>query len=221
MTTSLRVGTAAGNVALAEFFRVFVDFDGRGEGLRSAGHDVLNLPWGRGVRGRALGGVEGGDAAAGACADIDKPAAVTEAARHLVDDLRDLRKCPLDRGCNLRVFVVDDARDFKSSIWCRSPGRLRFWLSVVSCWSTETESIFSAVIGSVGAASGIMVLVSMNSGLVSDCTPAVVKPEQRKRGMKVTKVFREATSALSGAKGEKSRDRPISTITIRLMSWKT
>ncbi len=35
---------AAGDIALAEFFGIFIDFDGGGEGLGAAGHDVLHLP---------------------------------------------------------------------------------------------------------------------------------------------------------------------------------
>ena len=79
-------GTAAGDVALAELFGVFVDFDGRGKGLGSACHDVLHLARGCGVSGGTLGGVECGNAAAGTGADIDEPAAVAETACYLVDD---------------------------------------------------------------------------------------------------------------------------------------
>ena len=94
-------GAAAGDVALAQFLGVFVDFDRRGQRLGSAGHDVLHLAGSRGVGGRAFGGVEGGDAAAGAGADVDQPAAVAQTAGHLIDHLRDLRDRLLDRGGDL------------------------------------------------------------------------------------------------------------------------
>ena len=55
-------GAAAGDVALAQLFGVLVDLNGGGEGLGSAGHDVLHLARGGGVSGRALGGIEGGNA---------------------------------------------------------------------------------------------------------------------------------------------------------------
>jgi hypothetical protein len=69
-----------------------------------------------GVGGRALGGVERGNAAAGAGADIDQPSAVAQAPRHLVDHLRDLRNGLLDRCGNLRIFVVDDARNLEADL---------------------------------------------------------------------------------------------------------
>ena len=54
-----------------------------------------------------------GDAAAGSGADVDQAASVAQAARHHVDDQSDLGQRLLDRGGNLRVFVVDDAGDFE------------------------------------------------------------------------------------------------------------
>ena len=90
-------GAAAGDVPLAQLFGVFVDLDGRGQRLGSAGHDVLHLSGSGGVGGRAFGGIERRNAAAGAGADVDQPAAVAQAARHLVDDLRNLRNRLLDR----------------------------------------------------------------------------------------------------------------------------
>ncbi len=102
-------GAAAGDIALAQFFGVFVDFNGGGEGFGAAGHDVLHLPGSGGVGGGALGGVEGGDAAAGTGADIDEPAAVAQAARNVVDDLCNFGKGFLDSTGNLGVFVIDDA----------------------------------------------------------------------------------------------------------------
>ncbi len=80
-------GAAAGNVALAEFLGVFIDFNGGGQGLGAAGHDVLDLSGGGGVGGGTLGGVEGGDAAAGPGSDINETPAVSKAAGDLVDDL--------------------------------------------------------------------------------------------------------------------------------------
>ena len=79
-------GAAAGDVPLAQLLRVFVDLDGRGQRLGSAGHDVLHLSGGGGVGGRTLRGIEGRDAAAGTGADIDQPAAIAQAAGYLVDD---------------------------------------------------------------------------------------------------------------------------------------
>ncbi len=106
-------GTAAGDVALAELFGVLVDLDGGGQGLGSAGHDVLHLTGGRGVGGWTLGGVERGNAAAGTSADIDQTAAVAQAARDCVDDIGDFRDGFLDRCCDLGIFVVDDAGNFE------------------------------------------------------------------------------------------------------------
>ena len=117
-------GAAAGDVALSQFLGVLVDFDGRGQSLGSAGHDVLHLARSGGVGGRTLGGVERGDASAGAGADVDQPAAVAEAARHLVDDLSDLRNRLLHRRGNLRVFVVDDPRDLQRRLGVEALGRL-------------------------------------------------------------------------------------------------
>ena len=56
-------GAAAGDVTLAELGRVFVDIGGGGQSLGSASHDVLHLLRCGGKSGRALRGVEGGDAA--------------------------------------------------------------------------------------------------------------------------------------------------------------
>jgi hypothetical protein len=71
-------GAAAGDVALADLGRVFVDVGGGGEGLGAAGHDVLDLLRAGGVGGGTLGGVERGDAAAGAGADVDEASAVAQ-----------------------------------------------------------------------------------------------------------------------------------------------
>ena len=106
-------GAAAGDVALADLGGVFVDVGGGGEGLGAAGHDVLHLGGRGGVGGRALGGVERGDAAAGAGADVDEAAAVAQGAGDGVDDHGDLREGLFDGGGDLGVFVVDDAGDLK------------------------------------------------------------------------------------------------------------
>ena len=106
-------GAAAGDVPLAKFFGVFVDFDGGGQSLRTAGHDVLHLAGSGRVSRRALRGIQGCNSAAGTGANIDQSAAIAEAACNLVDDLCDLRDCLLDRGCNLRIFVIDNAGDFE------------------------------------------------------------------------------------------------------------
>ena len=115
-------GAAAGDIALAKFFRVFVDFDGGGEGFGASGHDVLHLCGSGGVGGRTLGGVEGGDAAAGACADVDEAAAIAQAAGHLVDDHGDLWHGLFDRGGDLGVFVVDDASDLERRLGVEALG---------------------------------------------------------------------------------------------------
>ena len=47
-------GAAARDVALAQFFGIFVYFHGRGKRLRSAGHDVLHLARSGGVGGWTL-----------------------------------------------------------------------------------------------------------------------------------------------------------------------
>ena len=109
-------GAAAGDVALAQLFGVFVDFNGGGEGLGSAGHDVLHLSGSGGVGGRTFGGVEGGDATAGTGADIDEASAVAQAARHLVDDLGNFRNGFLDGRGDLGVFVIDDAGDLECGL---------------------------------------------------------------------------------------------------------
>ena len=76
-------GAAAGDVALAQFFGVFIDFHGGGQSLGAAGHDVLHLSGSGGISGRTFGGVEGGDAAAGSGTDINQSASVAEAACYL------------------------------------------------------------------------------------------------------------------------------------------
>src|SRR6185437_16151312 len=77
---------SAGDVALTDLRRIFVDVGGGGQSLRSASHDVLHLLRGGGKGGRALGGVEGSDATRRAGADVDEPAAVAEGAGDGVDD---------------------------------------------------------------------------------------------------------------------------------------
>ena len=104
---------AAGNIALPQFGRILVHFDRRCQGLRASGHDVLNALRRGGKGGRALGGVEAGDAAAGSGANVDQAPSVAQAARHHVDDQSNLGQRLLNRGGNLRIFVVDDAGDFK------------------------------------------------------------------------------------------------------------
>ncbi len=94
-------GTAAGDVALAEFLGVFVDLDGGGQGLGAAGHDVLHLSGSRGIGGGTLGGIESSNAAARAGTDVDETATVAEAARHVIDYLCDFRKGLLDGSGDL------------------------------------------------------------------------------------------------------------------------
>ena len=106
-------GAAASDVPLAKFFGIFVDLDGRGQRLGTARHDVLHLSGGGRVGRWTFRGVECRNAAAGASADVNEPAALAQTAGHLVDDLRNLWNRLLDRSCDLRVFMVDDARDIE------------------------------------------------------------------------------------------------------------
>ncbi len=62
---------------------------------------------------RTFGGVEGRNAAAGSCANVNQPAAFAQAACHLVDDLRNLRYSLFDRCGDLGIFVIDDARNLQ------------------------------------------------------------------------------------------------------------
>ncbi len=109
-------GAAAGDVALAELGGVFVDVGGGGQGLGAAGHDVLDLRGCGGEGGWALGGVERGDASAGAGADVDETAAVAEGSGDGVDDDGDLGQRLLDGGGDLGIFVVDDAGDLEGGL---------------------------------------------------------------------------------------------------------
>src|SRR5580700_8321159 len=105
-------GTAAGDIALAQLFRIFVDFDGRCEGFGSTSHDVLHGLGAGGEVGGNFAGVESGEASAGAGADVDEAAAFAESMRHAVDDLGDLRDGFLHRGCDFLIFLINDAGDF-------------------------------------------------------------------------------------------------------------
>ena len=105
-------GAAAGDVALADLGRVFVHIRGARQSLRAPGHDVLHLLRRGGEGGRALGGVQRGDADRAAGADVDETSAVAEAAGDGVDDLGDLGQRLLDGGGYLGVFMIDDAGDF-------------------------------------------------------------------------------------------------------------
>ena len=92
---------------------VFAGFGGGGESFGATGHDVLH-----GARigiesGRNLGGVECAEAAAGSGADIDEAAALAESGDDDVNGTGDLREGAADRGGDGRVFLVDEADDFK------------------------------------------------------------------------------------------------------------
>src|ERR1039457_2892432 len=109
-------GPAAGDVALADLGRILIDVGGGGEGLGSAGHDVLDLLGQGGVSGGTLGRVERGDAPRGAGADVDETAAIAQGAGDDIDDNGDLRQRLLDGGCDPGVFVADDASDLESGL---------------------------------------------------------------------------------------------------------
>ncbi len=117
-------GTAAGDVALAQLFGVFIDLDRRGERLGSAGHDVLHGLRAGGEVGGNLAGIERGEASAGTGADIDEAAALAKGVRHHVDHLGDLRQRLLDRSGDLLIFLVDDAGDLDSRPRIEPAGRL-------------------------------------------------------------------------------------------------
>ncbi len=142
-------GSAAGDVTLAEFFGVFVDFDGGSKGLGTAGHDVLDLAGSGGVGGRTLRGVECGDAAAGPCADVDEAAAVAEGSGDLVDDLCDFWQGLFDCAGNLGVFLVDDAGDFERG-FCVKPLR-----GFVLALSGEAMKLCCAVYAGTGRGASI------------------------------------------------------------------
>ena len=53
--------------------------------------------------------------------DVDPEApAIAQAARHGIDDEGDLRKSSFDGGCDLGIFVIDDARDLKGGLGVES-----------------------------------------------------------------------------------------------------
>ena len=81
-----------------------------------------------GVGGRALGGVERGDAAGGAGADVDQAAAVAQGTGDGVDDDGDLGQRLLDGCGDLGVFVVDDAGDLEGGLGIE-PCRGLIWRS--------------------------------------------------------------------------------------------
>jgi hypothetical protein len=115
-------GDADDNVVLArlsfrdfvssQFAGVFVGFDGGAQRFRSAGDDELDQLR-IGVKGgRAFGGVERGDASAGAGADIDEASAIGERGGDEIDGSGDLRQSALYGRGDLGVFGVDEAGDF-------------------------------------------------------------------------------------------------------------
>ena len=98
-----------GEVGCALLGGVFGGFAGVAEGAVAAGDDALKERWGDGEGGRALGGVEDAEAAAGACSYIEEAAAVFEAVGDGVDGVGDVGEFGGDGGGDLGVFFVDDA----------------------------------------------------------------------------------------------------------------
>ena len=94
-TTSLLVGFFFAMALRPSVARVFVGFYGCAQRFWAAGDDELHHARADVKGGRAFDGVEGGDASAGAGADVDETPALGERRGDQIDRLRDLPECPL------------------------------------------------------------------------------------------------------------------------------
>src|SRR6185312_390326 len=115
--------TTAGDIALADLRRVLIHVGGGGESFGAARHNVLDLRWSCGVGWWALRGVEGGDATAGAGADVDQAASVAKRAGNGIYNDGNFGQRLLDGCGDLRIFVVNDARDLQSRLCIQALGR--------------------------------------------------------------------------------------------------
>src|SRR5882724_7265979 len=78
------------------------------QGFITSGNHVLHCS-GIGIKGgRAFGGVEGGQASAGAGAYVNQTSAASNRVGNGVNRIRDLRQCTLHGGGHLLIFLVDD-----------------------------------------------------------------------------------------------------------------
>ena len=101
------------DASAAQFAGVLVGFHGCPQRFRTAGDDELDHARVDVKGGRTFDGVKGGDASAGAGADVDKASALRKGRRDQVDRLRDLPERALHSAGDLGVFTVDDAGDFE------------------------------------------------------------------------------------------------------------
>src|SRR5260370_41070432 len=88
---------------------VFAGFGGRRQGLNASGNNELDGPWIGIEGGAAFGGVEGGDASASACADVDQASTFAQRGRNLVDSASDLRQGTLHGRGAAGVCLVEEA----------------------------------------------------------------------------------------------------------------
>ena len=102
-----------GHFPLAQLAGIFIGFDCNAQSFRSSRHHVLNR-FRIEVEGRrTLGGIECRNAAARAGAHIEQAATSAESMGDQVDGACNLRQGAFDRGRDLPVFEIDDARDFE------------------------------------------------------------------------------------------------------------
>ena len=92
---------------------VFVGFDRCGKSLGATGHYELNCFRSHIESWRALGRVERSDASTSACADVDQTASLRDSIGDQINCFADLRKSGFHRGRDLRIFSIDDLRDFE------------------------------------------------------------------------------------------------------------
>jgi hypothetical protein len=95
---------------------IFIGFDSSAQSFRSAGDDELDEVRVRVKCGRAFGGVERGDASAGAGAYVEEASTLGEGSGNEINGLGDLRECALHGGSDLGVFGIDNAGDLKRGL---------------------------------------------------------------------------------------------------------
>src|SRR5712672_1340998 len=83
------------------------------QGFIASGNHVLYCLWISVEGGGTFGGVERGQAPAGAGAYVNQPSAASNRVGNGIDRLRDLRQCMLYRDGHFLVFLVDDAGNLK------------------------------------------------------------------------------------------------------------
>src|ERR1019366_6178930 len=105
--------SAPTSATMATCARVFVGFYGCAQRFWAAGDDELPDARADVKGGWAFDGVEGGNASAGAGADVDEAPALRERRGDQIDCLRDLPQSLLHGTSDLGIFAVDDAGDFK------------------------------------------------------------------------------------------------------------